>query len=67
MTRANPGARITSPLDWEWRPLRLGETSRSCVDCGADYIPTGRNQRYCPACMPNHRGYMHYKVRNTGE
>lgn len=61
MTRANPGARIKDPrTDWEWRALRLGEDSRTCVDCGREYIPTGRVQKYCTRCQPKHRGKRVY-------
>lgn len=61
MTRANPGARIKDPrTDWEWRALRLGEDSRTCVDCGREYIPTGRVQKYCTRCQPKHRGKRAY-------
>ena len=30
----------------------LGDTDK-CVVCGADYIVTGGNQRYCPNCAPS--------------
>jgi hypothetical protein len=60
MTRANPGARIKHPTDWEWNPLRLGENSRKCVDCGCEYKPTGRNQKYCVKCKPKHTGKNAY-------
>lgn len=60
MTRANPGAPITDPLDWEWDPLRWGEDHRICVDCGRAYRPTGRVQKYCVKCKPKHRGKAHY-------
>lgn len=61
MTRANPGARIRDPkVDWEWHPLRYGETERTCVDCGTPFKPTGRVQKYCLKCKPRHRGMAAY-------
>ena len=62
MTRANPGAKIKTPTDWEWNPLRYNEQYRICVDCGQPYKPTGRIQKYCVKCKPNHRGWKHYET-----
>ena len=31
-------------------PTRQGETVRKCVECGGEYEPTGRTQKYCPEC-----------------
>ena len=28
-------------------PLKPGETHRVCLKCGAKFIPTARNQKYC--------------------
>lgn len=28
-------------------PTRKGETTRKCENCGAEYIPRSRNQKYC--------------------
>ena len=60
MTRAKPGARITKPTDWEWMPLRFGESMRVCADCETQFKPTARTQKYCVACSKNHRGKSHY-------
>ena len=39
------------PLDPELEEelLRAGRT-KACVRCGARYVPTGRNTKYCPRC-----------------
>lgn len=35
---------------YNYSPTRKGETFRKCVDCGQDYRPTARTQKYCPEC-----------------
>ena len=46
--------------DWEWKPMRGGESERFCADCGERFEPTARVQKYCLACKPKHRGKAHY-------
>ncbi len=37
-------------------PMRNGETVRKCENCGAEYIPRSRNQKYCtPKCKNDKR------------
>ncbi len=31
----------------------VGLTTRRCERCRAEYFPTGRHSRYCPACLHN--------------
>lgn len=31
-------------------PTRHGETFRKCVDCGQEYRPNSRTQKYCSEC-----------------
>lgn len=53
-----PGCRLERRREMDARRHRtgsarhLGDTDK-CVVCGADYIVTGGNQRYCPNCAPS--------------
>lgn len=53
-----PGCRLERRREMDARRHRagsarhLGDTDK-CVVCGADYIVTGGNQRYCPDCAPS--------------
>lgn len=38
------------PRYFRYGPARQGETFRKCVDCGQEYKPKARNQKYCPEC-----------------
>ena len=40
----------TNSRPMNFGPTRQGETVRKCVDCGAEYKPKARNQKYCPEC-----------------
>ena len=57
------GAKIRNPhTDWEWRAYKGGETARYCADCGEQFTPRARVQKYCLKCKPNHRGWKHYET-----
>lgn len=32
---------------YEFAGTRMGEKTRTCIGCGADYVPASRNQKYC--------------------
>lgn len=35
--------------------LRMGEKTRTCPGCGAEYVPASRNQKYCTkTCRLHH-------------
>ena len=44
------------PKAYNHGPLRQGETVRQCVDCGCEYVPRARNQKYCPECGAKRKG-----------
>lgn len=40
-------ADVESFVESWFSPTRKGETTRKCENCGAEYIPRSRNQKYC--------------------
>lgn len=39
-----------------WTATRSGEKTRKCERCGSEYVPSARNQKYCPECKYNRVG-----------